>query len=103
MNRGMSHVFESDACDIMCSMKIATISKGGQISIPAAIRHRWGVHRVVVTEVGDSLVIRPLPDDPIKTLRGSLRGTDLTSDDVRRELRSEEEAAEERKFGQLGR
>ncbi len=83
-------------------MRIATISKGGQVSIPAEIRHRWGVRRLILTEDGNSLVLRPLPDDPIKALRGSLRGAGLTTDELRRELRAEEEEAEERKFGHLG-
>jgi bifunctional DNA-binding transcriptional regulator/antitoxin component of YhaV-PrlF toxin-antitoxin module len=54
-------------------MRIATISSGGQISIPADIRHRWGVRRVLIRESEGALVIRPLPDDPIKAAMGILR------------------------------
>ncbi len=84
-------------------MRIATISRGGQVSIPAEIRHRWGVRRVVIVERGDTLEIRPLPDDPIAAATGIARAAP-----ARRRTRSarssgaEEAAAEERKFGHLG-
>jgi bifunctional DNA-binding transcriptional regulator/antitoxin component of YhaV-PrlF toxin-antitoxin module len=82
-------------------MRIATISRGGQVSIPAEIRHRWGVRRVVIVERGNVLEIRPLPDDPIAALRGSLRGSGVTTDQLREEMHEEEAEAEERKFGHL--
>jgi bifunctional DNA-binding transcriptional regulator/antitoxin component of YhaV-PrlF toxin-antitoxin module len=74
-------------------MKQATISKGGQVSIPADVRHRWGTNRVLVDDRGDELVFRPLPMDPIAAARGSLRGTAKskpTSDSARRQTREEE-------------
>jgi len=74
-------------------MKQAAISKGGQVSIPAAVRHRWGTNRVLVEDRGDALVFRPLPNDPIGAARGSLRaegrGTP-SSAAVRRQTRAEE-------------
>jgi bifunctional DNA-binding transcriptional regulator/antitoxin component of YhaV-PrlF toxin-antitoxin module len=78
-------------------MRIASISRGGQVSIPADIRHRWGVRRVVLVEQGDALVVRPLPDDPIAAAMGSLAGPGPTTDDIREQLRDEEFAAYERK------
>lgn len=54
-------------------MRTATISRGGQVSIPAEVRHRWGVSRLLVLDRGDSLVLRPLPDDPIAAAKGILR------------------------------
>lgn len=77
-------------------MKQATISKGGQVSIPAEVRHRWGTDRVLVDDRGDELVFRPLPMDPIGAARGSLRGDseELSSDDARRLSRREETAAD---------
>jgi bifunctional DNA-binding transcriptional regulator/antitoxin component of YhaV-PrlF toxin-antitoxin module len=74
-------------------MKQATISKGGQVSIPADVRHRWGTNRVLVEDRGDELVFRPLPLDPIAAARGSLRGgraAKPTSDAARRRTRREE-------------
>ena len=78
-------------------MRIATISKGGQVSIPADIRHRWGVRRVIIVERGNTLEIRPLPDDPIAAAMGSLAGVGLTTDELRAEARAEELLAYERK------
>ena len=74
-------------------MKQATISKGGQVSIPAEVRHRWGTNRVLVDDRGDALVFRPLPMDPIGAARGALRGKGAAgpnSDEARRETREEE-------------
>lgn len=74
-------------------MKPATISKGGQVSIPAEVRHRWGTNRVLVEDRGDELVFRPLPDDPIAAARGSFRGgVTVSSDRAREQTRSEEAA-----------
>jgi hypothetical protein len=53
-------------------------------------------------ERGDMLEIRPLPDDPIAALLGSLRGPGPTTDEIREQIRLEEAEAEERKFGHLG-
>ncbi|MEJ7749047.1 MAG: hypothetical protein WKF56_07070 [Candidatus Limnocylindrales bacterium] len=81
-------------------MKQAMISKGGQVSIPAEIRHRWGTSRLLVDDRGDELVFLPLPDDPIAAARGSLRGartTARTSDSVRRQTREEERGTERRR------
>lgn len=74
-------------------MKQATISKGGQVSIPAEVRHRWGTNRVLVDDRGSELVLRPLPADPIGAARGALR-TDRdgepTTADARQQTREEE-------------
>jgi len=80
-------------------MKTALISKGGQLSVPADVRHRWGVTRVLVEDLGDSLVVRPLPDDPIGAAKGSLRGRGLTSEQARARVRREEAARERRRRG----
>lgn len=74
-------------------MRQATISKGGQVSIPAEVRHRWGTNRVLVDDRGDELAFRPLPEDPIGAARGALRaGRDgePTTTDARRRTREEE-------------
>lgn len=42
------------------------ISKGGQLSVPAAVRSRWRTNTVVVDDRGDHLVVRPAPDDPVE-------------------------------------
>lgn len=78
------------------------ISKGGQISIPAEVRHRWGTQRVMVEDQGNALVLRPLPDDPFRAVIGSLPFPEgVTSEGLRAEFRAEEEAADERKWGSV--
>jgi len=74
-------------------MKTSTISRGGQVSIPASVRRRWATTAILIDDRGDSLVIRPLPDDPIGAAMGSL-GTRHTTDSARAHLRSEEAAIE---------
>lgn len=85
----------------MLNMKTVKVTSGGQISIPASIRKRWGTRNVSVEDAGDHLVIRPSPDDPIGAARGSLKeilkGT--SSEEMRRQVREEEIEAEERKYG----
>jgi bifunctional DNA-binding transcriptional regulator/antitoxin component of YhaV-PrlF toxin-antitoxin module len=74
------------------------ISKGGQVSIPAAVRHRWATEYVSLEDRGDVIVMRPLPSDPIAAARGSLREpSGPSTDEMRAEARAEEEAAEERR------
>lgn len=48
------------------------ISKGGQVTIPAPVRKRWGTTRLVVEDDGDRLTIRPMPEDPIGVVIGSI-------------------------------
>lgn len=83
----------------MIPMKTATISRGGQISIPAEIRHRWGATRVILVDHGTSLELRPLPADPIAALIGSMNNPGLTTDEIRAQMREEDAEIEERKYG----
>jgi bifunctional DNA-binding transcriptional regulator/antitoxin component of YhaV-PrlF toxin-antitoxin module len=79
------------------------LSKGGQVSVPAAVRHRWHVRNLIAEDHGDHLVLRPAPDDPLAAIRGILADRPRPSaDEMRRELREEEAEAEERKYGYLG-
>jgi AbrB family looped-hinge helix DNA binding protein len=58
-------------------MTIVKTSSKGQIVIPAEIRNRLGIkpgQKVNLTIVDDKAVINPLPQDPIKALRGILKG-----------------------------
>jgi bifunctional DNA-binding transcriptional regulator/antitoxin component of YhaV-PrlF toxin-antitoxin module len=74
------------------------ISRGGQISVPAHIRHRWGGSTVALEDHGDHVVLRPAPDDPIAAARGALKDLagDVTSEEMRREAREEDEELERR-------
>ena len=75
------------------------ITRGGQISIPASIRRRWGTSTVALDDQGDRLVIEPAPDDPIAAAEGALAdeyGT-LDTAQVRRAARLSEQIAETRR------
>jgi bifunctional DNA-binding transcriptional regulator/antitoxin component of YhaV-PrlF toxin-antitoxin module len=50
-----------------------TISKGGQVSIPAPIRHRWATSTLMLEDQGDRIVLTPAADDPIAAAEGALR------------------------------
>ncbi len=75
------------------------ISKGGQISIPASIRRRWGTSTVALDDQGDRIVLEPAPDDPIAAAEGALAeelgALDLAR--LRRAARDAERAAETRR------
>lgn len=65
------------------------ISGGGQISIPAAVRRRWGTGELELFDEGDHLVLRPAGDgDPVAAARGALAGR--TSAELRRAARRDE-------------
>lgn len=86
--------------DFMIMKKRMRISKGGQISLPAPIRHRWGTSTVLLDDHGDRIVIEPAPDDPVAAAEGVLadefRGIDLAR--LRRAARADERAAERRRM-----
>jgi bifunctional DNA-binding transcriptional regulator/antitoxin component of YhaV-PrlF toxin-antitoxin module len=85
---------------LFMNMKIRmSISKGGQISIPAPIRHRWGTSTVALQDEGHRIVLEPAPDDPIAAAEGALAG-ELGGVDVkqlRRAAREDERIAEARR------
>jgi len=78
-------------------MRTATITTGGQVSIPADVRHRWGTRRVIIEDQGDALVLRPLPVDPIGAAIGSLAGRGPTTDEMRAALRRDDAEIESRR------
>ena len=73
------------------------VSRNGQVSVPAAVRHRWGTSTVLVIDRGDYAIIRPVPDDPVEVLRGAYDAQGPTADDARSANRSEEAAIQERR------
>lgn len=79
-------------------MRLVKISRGGQISVPADIRHRWRTSRLVLEDLGDHLVIRPSADDPVGALRGAFSDPSMPgSDELRRRARAEEHSADTRR------
>lgn len=75
------------------------VSRNGQVSIPAATRARWNASHVVVVDLGDRVVIGPLPDDPVAAVRGKYKERLPSTDDIRREAREGDAARERRRYG----
>lgn len=84
----------------MAMTKRLAISSGGQISVPAAVRKRWGTRTVLAEDQGDHLVLRPAPDDPVAAIRGifaaEMRGKP-TIDELRSTGRAEDAELEEQR------
>jgi AbrB family looped-hinge helix DNA binding protein len=76
------------------------ITNAGQVSIPAEIRRRWETSTVAIEDEGDRIVLRPVPDDPIAALRGSLAGlgAEISSAQAVREAREEDVQIEEERW-----
>lgn len=75
------------------------ISKGGQISIPASIRHRWGTSTLALTDEGSRITLEPAPDDPIAAAEGALADQvrEFDAERLRRAARDDEQAATDRR------
>ncbi len=72
------------------------VSKGGRITIPAAIRKRYGVKAgdsIAWIDHGMTISVVPLPSDPVEALHGAGRGEGLVEKllDERRKDRQREE------------
>lgn len=76
---------------------VMKVSSNGQVSIPAEARARWAADKVVVVDLGDRVVVRPLPAEPVAELRGKYVGRGPSTDRARRQARAEEAAAAKRK------
>ncbi len=49
----------------------------GQIVIPAALRRKYGIKKgtkIIVTDTGDGIVLKPVTEQYLKNLQGSLKG-----------------------------
>jgi AbrB family looped-hinge helix DNA binding protein len=62
---------------------VMTVSRNGQVSIPAETRARWGARQVIVVDLGDRVVLRPAGADPVAELQGKYRGRGPSSDSLR--------------------
>lgn len=71
-------------------MTTLRISKSGQVTLPAHIRRRWRASEVIVDDLGDSIVLRPMPADPIAAARGALGPSRKSSDAARADERQSE-------------
>jgi len=72
--------------------QVMTISRNGQVSIPANVRARWNTRQVVVVDLGDRVVMRPATPDPVDAIKGKYRGRGPDSERTRaKERRAEAE------------
>ncbi|CAN5760078.1 hypothetical protein BH24ACT3_BH24ACT3_11190 [soil metagenome] len=71
---------------------VMRVSSNGQVSIPAEARARWQADEVLVVDLGDRVVMRPLPDDPVGELVGRYRGRGPSTERARATARSDEAA-----------
>ena len=49
----------------------------GQIVIPAILRRKYGIKegtRIIISDNGDSIVLKPVTEEYLKKLQGSLKG-----------------------------
>jgi AbrB family looped-hinge helix DNA binding protein len=72
--------------------QLMTVSRNGQVSIPAEVRARWNTRRVIVVDLGDRVVMRPLPDRPIDDLEGKYKERGPSSERARRDARRDDAA-----------
>jgi bifunctional DNA-binding transcriptional regulator/antitoxin component of YhaV-PrlF toxin-antitoxin module len=77
----------------------AKVTRNGQISLPAELRHRWGVGAVLVIDRGHYAIVRPIPEDIIGGLRGAHAGPGPTSEEARQADREAEADREDRRRG----
>lgn len=85
-------------CDTVARMTKLRITAGGQVSLPAELRRRWGTKAVYIEDLGDHAVVRPMPDDPIAAARGAFKGRIGSVDDLRKQAREDEAIAEARRW-----
>jgi len=58
------------------AMEIRTTAKG-QIVIPAVLRRKYGIKkgtRIVIIDNGNSIILKPMTEEYLKKLQGSLKG-----------------------------
>lgn len=74
-------------------MELLKVTSAGQLSLPARIRRRWGTRRVAIEDHGDTVVLRPVPDDPIEAAAGAWKGRIASSERLRERAREDERHA----------
>ena len=67
----------------------------GQIVIPVALRRKYGIKngtKIIVTDVGDAIVLKPVTEQYLKNLQGSLKskgGLEVLLEERRKEKERE--------------
>jgi bifunctional DNA-binding transcriptional regulator/antitoxin component of YhaV-PrlF toxin-antitoxin module len=76
---------------------VMTVSRNGQVSIPAQARARWNARKLLVVDLGDRVVMRPLSEDPVGDLTGKYRGQGPDTASARARARRDEVARQRRR------
>lgn len=74
----------------------AKVTRNGQVSLPAELRHRWASGTVLVIDRGDYAIVRPIPANPLATLRGTHAGPGPSIEQARAAERAAEAEREQR-------
>ncbi len=74
----------------------AKVTRNGQVSLPAELRHRWAAGSVLVIDRGGYAIVRPIPTDPLASLRGSHAGPGPGVEQSRAAERAADREREER-------
>ncbi len=74
----------------------AKVTRSGQMSLPAELRHRWGTAAVLVIDRGNYAIVRPIPADPLARLRGAHAGRGPNLEQARAAERTAEQEREQR-------
>jgi AbrB family looped-hinge helix DNA binding protein len=80
------------AINAMTADHVMTISRNGQVSIPAETRARWNTRHVILVDLGDRVVLRPAAAAPVAELQGKYRGRGPSSDTMRQQERRQARA-----------
>ena len=65
----------------------------GQIVIPAALRRKYGINngtRIIITDIGDSINLKPVTEQYLRNLQGSLKGKGALKELVDERLKDKE-------------
>ncbi len=76
------------------STKQAKVTRNGQVSLPADIRHRWNAGSVLIVDRGGYAIVRPIPADLVGELQGSHAGPGPNTDEARAAEREAQHARE---------
>jgi bifunctional DNA-binding transcriptional regulator/antitoxin component of YhaV-PrlF toxin-antitoxin module len=78
----------------------AKVTRNGQVSLPAGLRHRWNTASVLVIDRGDYAIVRPIPDDTVSALQGAHAGPGPGSEVARAAERAADHDHESRRGGE---
>jgi len=84
-------------------MSIVKVSTKGQLIIPVHIRKKLNIKPHTKLELhleGEKIVAYPVPEDPIRALRGALK-LRKPAVEIMKEVREEEKRREDKKLGRL--